>query len=131
MEDYVVYVWALTDFPFFLNFQILFIYLFDRNLIPPPRGRHATTPRRETRRKERRKKGLGQRAKPSAPTQGIDARMGEKEQNRKQKEKQKKETVSGPPTKLPGPFCRLLRPAWIIRWAYSEIPPSPQGEMFI
>ena len=56
--------------------------------------------------------------KPSTPTQAIDAHMGEEEQNRKQKEKQKKETGSGPPTQLPGQFGRLLQPAWIIRWDY-------------
>ena len=43
-------------------------------------------------------------------------RIWEEEQNRKQKEEQKKETGSGPPTQLPGPFIRLVRPAWIIRW---------------
>ena len=29
--------------------------------------------------------------------------------------KSKKETGSGPSTKLPGPFGRLLRPAWVMR----------------
>ena len=57
------------------------------------------------------------------PTQTIVALMGEEEKNRKQKE----ETGSGPPTQLPGPFGRLLRPAWIILWAYSEPSPHPQG----
>ena len=42
------------------------------------------------------------------PIQAIDARMGEEEKNRKQKEEQKKETESGSPTHLPGPFSRLL-----------------------
>ena len=27
----------------------------------------------------------------------------------------------------PGPFGRLLQPTWIIRWAYSETPPSKWG----
>ena len=60
----------------------LFIYLLDIHHIPPPRGRHATMPRKEAKGKEGRKNGSGQRAKPSIPTQGIDARMGEEEKNR-------------------------------------------------
>ena len=56
--------------------------------------------RKEIRRKERRKNGSGQRAKPSTPTLAIDERMGEEEKNGKQKEEQKKETGSGPPTQL-------------------------------
>ena len=47
--------------------------------------------------KERRKKnGSVQKAKPSTPTQEIDARMGEEEKNRKQKEEQKKKTERTP-----------------------------------
>ena len=61
------------------------------------------------------KNGSGQRAKPSTPTQPFDARMGEKEKNIKQKEEQRKETGSGTPTQLPGPFGHLLRPTWTIR----------------
>ena len=68
-------------------------------------------PRKETRRKERGKNGLGQRVKPFTPTQAIDARMGEEEKNRKQKEEQNEETGSGVPTQLLGPFKFLLRPA--------------------
>ena len=45
------------------------------------------------------------------PTQAIDARIGDEEKNRKREEEQKKETGSGPPAHLPGPFDRLLRPA--------------------
>ena len=41
-------------------------------------------------------------AKPSTPTHEIDARMGEEEKNKKQKEVQKKETGSEPPTQLHG-----------------------------
>ena len=67
-----------------------------------------------------RKDGLGKREKPSTLTQAINAHMGEEEKNRKQKDEQK-ETGSRPPTQLPGPFGHLLRPAWIIQWAYSEI----------
>ena len=39
--------------------------------------------------REQRKNGSGQRTEPSAPTQTFDARIGEEEQNRKQKEGQK------------------------------------------
>ena len=53
-------------------------------LILLPWGRHAAMPRKETRRKEQRKNELGQKAKPSTPTQVVDACMGEKEKNRKQ-----------------------------------------------
>ena len=35
--------------------------------------------------------------------------MGDEEKNRKKREEQKKEAGSEPPTKLPGPFGRLLR----------------------
>ena len=69
---------------------------------------------------------MGQREKPFTPNKATDARIGEEETNRKQKEEQKKETGSGALTQLPG---RLLRPVWIIRWAYSE-PPHPQGGSF-
>ena len=41
---------------------------------------------------------------------------------KKQKEEKKKETGSAPSIQLPGLFGRLLRPTWIIRWAYSETP---------
>ena len=68
-------------------------------------------------------------AKPSIQTQVIDARMGEEEQNSKQKEEQKKETVGESPTQLPGPFGRLLRPAWIIRCTHSV--PGTQGELLL
>ena len=51
--------------------------------------------RNETRRKEGRKNGSGQRTKPSTPTQPTDARMGEEEKNKKHG---RKETGSGPPT---------------------------------
>ena len=57
-------------------------------------GSAPTMPRKKTRRKEQRKKGSGQRAKPSTPIQATDARMGEEEQNRQQKEEQRKETGS-------------------------------------
>ena len=47
-------------------------------------------PRKKTRRKEGRKIGSAQRAKPSTPTQAIDASMGEEGKNRKQKEEKEK-----------------------------------------
>ena len=64
--------------------------------------------------KNEEKNGSGKRAKPSTPTQGIDAFMGEEEKNKKQWEEQKEETGSGPLTHLPVPFGPLLRPSWII-----------------
>ena len=88
----------------------LFIFiLLDTYLILLSWGQRATMPRKEKGRRE------GADGKTILPTQVIDVRMGEEEKNRKQKEEQKKETGSGPPTQLPGPFGRLLRPAWIIR----------------
>ena len=106
-------------------FIIIYIYIYlliDKYSIPSPKDRCTIMPRKETRTKERRKNG-SEKVKPSTPTQASDARMEEEEKNRKQKEEhKKKKTGSGPPIKLPGPFGRLLRPAWIIRWAYSETP---------
>ena len=93
-----------------LNISI-YIYLLDLYLITLPRGRDATTPRKETRRKRTKKNRSGQKAKPSTPTQAIDAHMGEEEKNIEQKEEQKKETGGGAPTQLSGSFGRLLRPA--------------------
>ena len=56
--------------------------------------------RKETIRRERVKDDSGQKAKPSTPTQAIDARMGEEEKNIKQKEEQKKETGSEPQPRI-------------------------------
>ena len=44
------------------------------------------------------KNGSEQSAKPSTPTQAIDARMWEEEKNRKQKEKTKKKWIRQPST---------------------------------
>ena len=87
------------------------MYLFIRHLPYPVTVGSARNNAKKRDKKERMEKnGSGQKAKPSTPTQAIDARMGEEEKNRKQKEGQKKEAESGPPTQLPGPFVRLLRP---------------------
>ena len=81
----------------------------------------------ETNRNRRKNKIKKQGAGP--PTQAVDASMGEEEKNRKQKEEQKKDKGSGALIQLPGPFGRLLRPAWIIQWAYCE-KPTPTGGGF-
>ena len=60
-----------------------------------PQGRR-TTAKKWDKKERTEKKGFEQRAKPSTPTQAIDARRGEEEKYRKQKEEQKKETESGP-----------------------------------
>ena len=78
----------------------------------------------------KKKKRIGAEDTPSTPTQAIDALMGEEEENRKQKEEQKQETGRRPPTQLPGPFGRLVRPTWIIRWAYSETRPQGEGDIY-
>ena len=77
---------------------------------------------RSNAKKERtKKKQIGAEGEPSTPTQAIDARMGEEEKNRKQgRTKRNRERA---PAQLPGPFGRFLRPAGIMRWAYSETPP--------
>ena len=81
-------------------------------------------PRKESRRKERRKNGSGQKAKPSTPTQAIDAHMGEEKRNRKQKEEQKKKQGAdlqssylgksvasyGPYGSYGGPILKTLHP---------------------
>ena len=75
------------------NFQrghYIFIYLFYllEICIPLPWAQHTIIPRKERRRKEQRKNGLGQKVKLSTPTRAIDACMWEEEKNRKQKEEQ-------------------------------------------
>ena len=83
-------------------------------------------PRKE--KKERTKKnGSGHRLKLSTPTQASDAPMGEEGKNKKQREEKKKKTVIGAPTQISGPFDSLLRPAWIVRWSYSETSPATGG----
>ena len=77
--------------------------------------------------KERtKKKWIGAKDKPSTTTQTNDERMGEEEKNRKQKEAQKKETGSGPPTQLPGLFHRLLQLAF-----WRNHPAQPRQVMHI
>ena len=68
---------ALPSLERLSNVLFIYIYLLDMYPFPPPRSRRATKARKATRRKERRKYGSEQRAKPSSPTQAIDARMGD------------------------------------------------------
>ena len=70
------------------------------------RGRHASTPRKERRRLMR--------------TYGMRNRT----ENRRKKQR------AGPQPSYSGPFGRLSRPAWIIRWADSETPP-PTGGIYL
>ena len=73
----------------------IYIYLLYENLLLPPQGRHASVPRKEGRMKdmgeERRKgKGLRHRGQTPKPILGIDAHIGDEEQNEKQnKEKER------------------------------------------
>ena len=108
---------------------IIIIYLLGIHLIPRPRIRRATLPRKDTKRKEQRrekkKEKIGHRAKPLTPTLAIDALIGEegwKEETRRKngsgrrakpftptqaidapmgEGEQKEETGSGHPTQLP------------------------------
>ena len=67
-------------------------------------------PRKEARRKEKRKNESGQRAKPSTPTQAIDAHMGEEGKNQKTEGRTKERNREQAPN-----------PATLtIRWEYSE-----------
>ena len=50
----------------------------------------------------------------------IDALTGDEEQNGKKKKEKRKNREQAPPPCYSGPFGRLLRPEWTIRWAYSE-----------
>ena len=73
------------------------IYLLDIYLIPLPRGRHATTQRKERRRKKRRKNESEPRAKSSTPTQAIDTWCSHGGRRKEQKTVGRtKETGSGP-----------------------------------
>ena len=90
--------------------RLPYIYLLDIYLISLLWGRHTTMPRRETR-KEKGKLDQGRRRNQPPQPRQLMSLWGKKKKNRKQKEQQKKETGSGAPTQLPGPVCRLLRPA--------------------
>ena len=68
-------LWCAKLLETFLSSDLSIILL----KIPPPRGRCAAMPRKETRKKEIRKKRIGAEDTPSAPTQTIDARMGEEQ----------------------------------------------------
>ena len=79
-------------------FIYLFIYLLYKNLLPPQRGWHTPTPRKEGRRKEEgseklKKRIEAQRAKPRTPTSAIDALIGEEEQTGKKKGKRRKKSL--------------------------------------
>ena len=96
---------------------INYIYLLYEILLPPHRGRDATTPRKGRRRKEQgrkygRKKGSRYRGRNPLSSPAIDTLIGEEEG------RPKKETGSGSQPSNSGPFGHLLRPG-IIRWAYT------------
>ena len=82
---------------------------------------------RQVRRRKKRKRIEAQSVKPSAPSQATDAHIGDEEQRGNQKKNKRKKQGSGPQSSYTGSFGGLLRPAWIILFAYSETPP-PTGE---
>ena len=84
-------------------------------------------PRKETSRKEPSKNGSEQKAKLSTPTQAIDARMGEEEGNRKQKEEQKKYTRSEPQPRYLGHVVASYNPQGSYGGPILETT-RPQGE---
>ena len=115
------------------NYEImiyLFIFISHIPYLATAGSARNNAKKRDKKEKRKRKNGSGLRAKPSTPTQVIDARMGEEEKSSNQKEEQKKETGNWPTKQLPGLFDHLLRPAWIIRLAYSETP-LPQEKKYI
>ena len=106
---------------------MILIRLSGKHLILPLRlgAYQCQGKREEVKKTERTKKKKGcnrQKAKIPTPIRKIDALIGFEEQNRKQM----KEKRARPQTSYPGPFGRLLRPAWIIRWAYFEKLPTPR-----
>ena len=73
-----------------------FIYLLDiYSIYSATVGLAHKNAKKRDKKKDQRKNGSGQKAKPSTSTQETDAHMREEEKNRKQKEEQKKETGSG------------------------------------
>ena len=81
-------------------------------------------------RRANKKKGIeAQRVKPSTKFQATDAHIGDEEQNGKKKKNKRKKHGAGPQPGYPRAFGRLLRPAWIIWWAYSETPPPGGGSI--
>ena len=68
---------------------------------------------RQVRRAKKKREIEAQRAKPPTPTRAIDVLIGDKEQK-------KNKQVADQKLSHPGPFGRLLGPARIIRWAYSN-----------
>ena len=98
-----------------------FIYLFIRHIPYPTTAGSACSNVRKRDKKDRTKKNrIGAKSETIHPDPG-----------RKQKEEQKKEIGSGPPTQLPGPFGRHLQPTGIIRWAYSVTLPRAQVYIII
>ena len=62
-----------------------------------------------------------QRVKPLTPTRGIQALIGDEEQQEKIRKNKNKETGSSPSNQLHWPLGSILRSAGIIRWPYSFI----------
>ena len=71
------------------------MYLLNIHVIPQPWGLHATMPRKTDKKERTKRKRIGAKNKTIHLTQGIDERMGEEEQNIKQKEEQKKKQEGG------------------------------------
>ena len=68
-------------------------------------GWRASTPLKETRKKNKKRKGIkAQRVKPSTPSGVSDALIGDEEQYGKYKRTKRKIQGEGPPTKLPRTF---------------------------
>ena len=81
----------------------IIVYLFIRHTPYPATACSARNNAKKIKKKEktkegeeRKKTGLGQRAKPSISTLGTDVLIGEEEQNKKQKEDRRKKQEVGP-----------------------------------
>ena len=72
------------------------------------------------------KKDRGTEEETHTPTPAIDALLQIK--NRREKKKRTKKQGTGLQPSYLAPLGHLLRPAGIIRWAYSCNSPGPQGE---
>ena len=97
---------------YFLLLKIwIYIYLLHYNLNPDTAGSASINAKeiekeRKVRRVKKRKWIEAQRAKPSTPSQAINAHIGNEKQNGNPKKKQ----GASPQSSYPGPFGRLLRP---------------------